>query len=60
MRRDGLALGGTESHVICRWIARLTSFPNSVWERISAKLCFAISKAEFCGTGVPKPELGNK
>ncbi len=37
-----------------------TSFPNSVWERTSAKLCFASRKAELCGTGVPKPELGNK
>jgi len=35
-----------------------TSFPNSVWERTFAKLCFA--DAELCKASVRKPELGNK
>ena len=41
-----------------------SSFPNSVWERISAKLCFAsapwlVRETEFRGLG-PQTEFGNQ
>jgi hypothetical protein len=32
---------------------QFSSFPNSVWERLSRKLCFPTSEAELRGYGVP-------